>query len=99
MTGWECSDSTDGSVNGIVKARRFYGNYAAKQSADTDYTARIKQTIKDLPNGIYTLRASVMSSGGQNECVLYANTNNKNYTASLKSKMSNWTDFVVNKKL
>ena len=36
-----------------------------------------------------------MSSGGQNECVLYANTNNKNYTASLKSKMSNWTDVVV----
>ena len=95
LTGWECSDSTDGSVNGNVKARRFYGNYAAKQSADTDYTARIKQTIKDLPNGIYTLRASVMSSGGQNECVLYANTNNKNYTASLKSKMSNWTDVVV----
>ena len=93
LTGWECS--TDGSVNGNVKARRFYGNYAAKQSADTDYTARIKQTIKDLPNGIYTLRASVMSSGGQNECVLYANTNNKNYTASLKSKMSNWTDVVV----
>lgn len=48
LTGWECSDSTDGSVNGNVKARRFYGNYAAKQSADTDYTARIKQTIKDL---------------------------------------------------
>ena len=95
LTGWECSDSTDGSVNGNVKARRFYGNYAAKQSADTDYTARIKQTIKDLPNGIYTLRASVMSSGGQNECVLYANTNNKKYTASLKSKMSNWTDVVV----
>ena len=95
LTGWECSDSTDGSVNGNVKARRFYGNYAAKQSADTDYTARIKQIIKDLPNGIYTLRASVMSSGGQNECVLYANTNNKNYTASLKSKMSNWTDVVV----
>ena len=95
LTGWECSDSTDGSVNGNVKARRFYGNYAAKQSADTDYTARLKQTIKDLPNGIYTLRASVMSSGGQNECVLYANTNNKNYTASLKSKMSNWTDVVV----
>ena len=95
LTGWECSDSTDGSVNVNVKARRFYGNYAAKQSADTDYTARIKQIIKDLPNGIYTLRASVMSSGGQNECVLYANTNNKNYTASLKSKMSNWTDVVV----
>ncbi len=35
-----------------------------------------------------------MSSGGQNECVLYANTNNKNYTAS-KIKMSNWTDVVV----
>ena len=26
LTGWECSDSTDGSVNGNVKARRFYGN-------------------------------------------------------------------------
>ncbi len=55
----------------------------------------MKQTIKDLPDGTYTLRASVMSSGGQNECVLYANSENKEYTASLKSKMSNWTDIVV----
>lgn len=95
LTGWESSDNLGGGVNGNVKARRFHGNYAAKQSADRDYTATLKQKITDLPDGIYTLRASVISSGGQNECVLYANTNGNNYTASLKSKMSNWTDVVI----
>ena len=95
LTGWECSDSLGGTINGNVKAKRFHGNYAARQSADKDYTARIKQTITDLPDGTYTLRASVMSSGGQNECVLYANTSGKDYAASLKSKMSSWTDIVI----
>ena len=64
LTGWEHSDSVGGAAGGNVKAKRFHGNYAAKHSADTDYTARMKQTIKDLPDGTYTLRASVMSSGG-----------------------------------
>ena len=95
LTGWEHSDSVDGTVGGNVKAKRFYGNYAAKHSAVVDYTATMKQTITDLPDGTYTLRASVMSSGGQNECVLYANTDDKKYTASLKSKMSDWTDVVI----
>lgn len=95
LTGWEHSDSVGGTAGGNVKARRFYGNYAAKHSAAVDYTATMKQTITDLPDGTYTLRASVMSSGGQNECVLYANSGNKEYTASLKSKMSNWTDIVI----
>ena len=95
LTGWEHSDSVDGTAGGNVKARRFYGNYAAKHSAAVDYTATMKQTITDLPDGTYTLRASVMSSGGQNECVLYANTDDKKYTASLKSKMSDWTDVVI----
>ena len=95
LTGWECSDSLGGTINGNVKAKRFHGNYAARQSADKDYTARIKQTITDLPDGTYTLRASVMSSGGQNECVLYANTSGKDYAASLISKMSSWTDIVI----
>ena len=29
LTGWEHSDSVDGTVGGNVKAKRFYGNYAA----------------------------------------------------------------------
>lgn len=95
LTGWECSDSVGGIANGNVKDKRTHGNYAAKQNADVDYTATLKQQITDLPDGTYTLRASVKSSGGQNECVLYANTEDKKYTASLKSKMDNWTDVVV----
>lgn len=95
LTGWECSDSVDGTVNGNVKDKRTHGNYAAKQSAEVDYTATLKQQITDLPDGTYTLRASVKSSGGQNECVLYANTNDNKYTASLKSKMNGWTDIII----
>ncbi len=95
ITGWECSDSLGGSAGGNVKAKRFHGTYAAKQSADVDYTARMKQLVTDLPDGTYTLRASVMSSGGQNECVLYAETGSENYSLSLKSGMDNWTDVVI----
>lgn len=95
LTGWDCSDSIGGTANGNVKDKRTHGNYAARHSADKDYTATLKQTIKDLPDGIYTLRASVKSSGGQNECILYASTGENQYSASLKSQMSNWTDIVV----
>ena len=95
LTGWDCSDSVGGTANGNVKDKRTHGNYAARHSADVDYTATLKQTIKDLPDGTYTLRASVKSSGGQNECVLFANTEDRQYTASLKSKMDAWTDVII----
>ncbi len=95
LTGWDCSDSVGGTANGNVKDKRTHGNYAARHSADVDYTATLKQTIKDLPDGTYTLRASVKSSGGQNECILYANADDQKYTASLKSKIDSWTDVVI----
>lgn len=95
LTGWEHSDTVGGKAGGNVRARRFYGNYAAQHSADVDYIATMKQTVSNLPDGTYTLRASVISSGGQNECVLYADTGDKKYSTSLKSKMDSWTDVVV----
>lgn len=95
LTGWEHSDSVGGTAGGNVKARRYYGNYAAKHSAESDYTAVMKQKISDLPDGTYTLRASVLSSGGQNECLLYADADGVRYSTSLKSQMNGWTDVVV----
>jgi len=95
LTGWECSDNIGGAATGNIKSKRTNGTYSARHSADTDYTATMKQTVKELPDGVYTLRASVKSSGGQNECKLYAKTDENEYSASLKSEMSDWTDIVI----
>ena len=94
LTGWECA-STTGTACGNIKTRRYYGTYAAKHDGIADYKAVTKQNVKELPDGVYTLRASVMSSGGQNECVLYANNGDTEYSASMKSATNGWTDIVV----
>lgn len=95
LTGWECSDNVGGSATGNVKDRIYSGKYSARHSANADYIAKMKQTVTDLPDGVYTLRASVKSSGGQNECKLYANADGTEYSTSLKSPMNSWTEVVI----
>ncbi|MBQ7574772.1 MAG: Ig-like domain-containing protein [Clostridia bacterium] len=94
LTGWECR-STTGTACGNVKTHRYYGTYAAKHDGAEDYKAVTNQNVKDLPDGIYTLRASVMSSGGQNECVLYINNGEMEYSESLKASTNGWKDVVI----
>lgn len=95
LTGWECSDNIGGIANGNVKDKLYSGKYSARQSADEDYIATMKQTISDLPDGTYTLRAIAKSSGDQNNCKLYLKTDDKEYSKSLKSSMNEWTDIVI----
>ncbi|MCD8391087.1 MAG: Ig-like domain-containing protein [Firmicutes bacterium] len=95
LTGWDCSDNIDGTATGNVKDKQYSGKYSARQSADVDYKATMKQNVENLPDGTYTLRASVKSSGGQNECLLYAVADGEEYSVSLKSEMSDWTEVVV----
>ncbi len=95
LIGWECSDNTDGTATGNVKDKKYSGKYSAQETADVDYQATMKQTVYNLPDGTYTLRALVKSSGGQNECKLYASAGGTEYSTSLKSAIGDWTEVVV----
>ena len=95
LTGWECSDNIGGGANGNVKDKLRSGKYSARQSADKDYIATMKQQLSDLPDGTYTLRALARSSGGQNESKIYVKTADGEYSTSLKAPMSTWTDVVI----
>lgn len=94
-TGWDVSDNVSGSANHSVKGKSRYGEFIWEQKANTDYTAELKQTVKNLPDGEYTLKAWVRSSGGQNISELYAKSADKKSTYSLKSAINDWTEVVI----
>lgn len=94
-TGWEVSDDVGGSANHNVKGKSHYGEFIWEQKANTDYTAELKQTVMNLTDGEYTLKAWVKSSGGQNISELYAKSTNKKSTYSLKSPINEWTEVVI----
>ncbi|MDO5398621.1 MAG: Ig-like domain-containing protein [bacterium] len=94
-TGWEVSDNIGGAANHSLKGKSSYGEFIWEQKANTDYNAELKQTVKNLPDGEYTLKAWVKSSGGQNISELYAKTSYEKYTYSLKSAINDWTEVVI----
>ena len=94
-TGWEVSDNVGGAANHNVKGKSHYGEFIWEQKANTDYNAELKQTVKNLPDGEYTLKAWVKSSGGQNISELYAKSADKKYAYSLKSAINDWTEVAI----
>lgn len=94
-TGWEVYDNVDLTANSNLPGRQSAGNFVWQQTAKEDYTACLKQKIEDLPDGVYTLKAWVKSSGGQNICKLYALSGGKEVNYSLKTPVDNWTEIVV----
>lgn len=96
--GWTVSDNIDGGAQALTELKSdkpIYGTYTLKQYSADDYEATVKQTVSDLPDGTYTLRARVKSSGGQNISELYAQTADERYTYSLKSEIGEWTEVVI----
>lgn len=94
-TGWNACDNVDGEANGNASGRQSAGNFVWQQSADEDYTARLTQTIDELPDGTYTLKAWVKSGGGQNICRLYTKSGGAEYVRSLKEPIGEWTEVVI----
>ncbi len=94
-TGWEVSDSVGGAANHSVNGGAQYGQFVWEQKADDYYTAELKQTISGMPDGEYTLKAWVKSSGGQNICRLYAESGGESVSLSLKGGVSEWTEVVL----
>lgn len=94
--GWTVSDNIGGTANCNLSGKQYAGNFVWQQIASTDYTAALNQTIKNLPNGVYTLKAWVKSSGGQNICNIYA----KDYDGSeadyqVNTPIEEWTEVTV----
>jgi uncharacterized protein YjdB len=94
-TGWTVYDNVDGLANGNLSGRQYAGNFVWQQTAKEDYTACLKQNIDNLPNGTYTLKAWVKSSGGQNICKLYADSGNEELNYALKAPIDEWTEVVI----
>lgn len=89
--GWKAYDNIGGIANKNAESPDKIGNFVWEQSADEDYTADLSQTIDNLPNGAYTLKAQVKSSGGQRICRLYAGDK----TLSVKNEIPEWTEVVI----
>lgn len=99
-TGWEVSDTVGGLANHSIKGGSEYGEFVWEQKADTYYTAELKQKIQNLPDGEYTLKASVKCSGGQNICSLYIkNSDEEEASISLKGGTADWTQVVISESI
>lgn len=97
--GWQVEDSLGGSAQQLIELKTDkpggYGTYTLQQKASQDYTASLKQTVSNLPDGKYILKALVKSIGGQNKSELYAEADGSRYTYSLKTAINDWTEIVI----
>jgi hypothetical protein len=91
--GWDTSDNIDGTANSNIAGKQNNGNFVWQQSADRAYKAELKQEISNLPDGVYTLKAWVKSSGGQKECSLYAISDGNRNESALNIPVDEWTGF------
>lgn len=97
--GWEVRDSLDGDACANVKGKREAGNFVWQQGNEQDYVSELYQDIDGLPDGTYTLKAWVRTSGGQDVCRLYAQSGGNEYSVSLKNMSEDWTETVVSSQI
>jgi len=72
---------------GIGKLRHF---------ATSAYSVKTTHNLDNIPNGTYTLKAWVSSSGGQSVAQLFASKNSaSSYTANIP-QLSTWTQVILN---
>lgn len=95
--GWKISDNVGRTSNKNLKDTSMYcGRWAWQQKSNKDYTSTLSQVIEGLPDGKYTLKAWVKSSGGQNAAKVYI----KDYGAdevscSIAEDISDWKQITV----
>jgi hypothetical protein len=96
LAGWTTwTSNTGGNPNSNV-LNPHTGRWSARISHSAAFAASRYQVISDLPNGTYTLKAWVKSSGGQSVARVYV----KNYggpelTSELNTSISSWTQVTV----
>jgi hypothetical protein len=93
LAGW--MSSKDATANGNASGARS-GNFCMQQSFAAAYRDTMYQDISELPNGTYSLKAWVKSSGGQASCrVFVSGFGGAEMSASLSKAMSGWTQVSV----
>ena len=91
--GWDVSGNGNSNVE---KSSPYSGRWSWHQTSAKEYTATISQQIKNLPDGEYTLKAWVKSSGGQKVANLYIKGyGGEEINISLTDLISEWTQVVV----
>lgn len=89
LAGWKAS----GTGNSNRKGGRT-GNWCAQQWSDSAYKATLTQDV-NLPNGNYTMKAWVKSTGGQNSALIYVRGAGDDKIVNVNKKMSDWTEVTI----
>ena len=87
LAGWKASGTGNSNKNSA-----HIGNWSAQQWSDKSYKATLSQDVT-VPDGTYTLKAWVRSSGGQNQSYIYI----KDYggadrQVALNKKIDSWQE-------
>jgi hypothetical protein len=88
VVGWEGNDRNASGSSGA-------GNFALSLGSGAKATQRIPEnrTIPNLPEGTFTMKASIRSSGGGNCQISISDFGG--YTMSQSSSASNWTEISI----
>lgn len=62
----------DGNAASYTERGGHMGTYRCTQSSKKAFQVYTSQTITDIPNGVYTLKAWVVGGGGQKDCFMSA---------------------------
>ena len=95
VTGWTNSIVSGTTPNGNRQGSHFPGRFCLEQYSTGAYEASMFQNIS-LPNGTYTLKTWVKSSGGQSAARVYVKNyggTEKNY--SINQTINNWTEVSI----
>jgi len=89
LDGWNITG--DQCVNAIQKAGDALGQGAMHYWSDKAFGFTASQTLRNLPDGKYTLRVSTQGGGGQSKYKLFCEVNGKRQTAGIKD--TKWNDW------
>ena len=95
VTGWTNWVTSGTNPNGNLQGSHNPGRFCLEQWSSGAYQAGMYQSIS-LPNGTYTLKAWVKSSGGQSIARVYVKNyggSQRNY--SINQSISNWTEISI----
>jgi hypothetical protein len=97
LAGWSYSSNVSDSTHMInIKQSTVPGNFSMQHLYDQDYQATTYQDISNIPNGTYTLKVWVMSSGGQKTCNVFVKDfggEEKDY--AINNNIGTWTEMTI----
>lgn len=88
--GWTTTSTTGDADAGYTEAGGHNSQFRLTHFKGTAHQVRTYQTISNLPDGLYYLRAWVQNAGGQATCQLYASSNGTGQMIALPV-VSAWT--------